>query len=853
MMMNGDVRSANPPLSLDDDQSESFSVYRRNVSTPALMPGEGYALTRDAGVEWVGEDCEFSSSSHWNQEQQAASISAEPVEGLISRPERPNEGLVRQNTREALLLLVAALEKETSLSTTGSSSTNVGEKSNEESTCSNFDKQDVLKDAVHHPAEHTHHEANGQSPGPAPLSHNSSTSSKKDVHLQHEPEIEEVDSGLIRIADSAHGASDTGDLARMGSVLNKATSVPEDVGRKQQQRPLLAVSLTSGGRSVSQFSVRATLGGNVDLSWHHVTITLPKNEHAKTRTDKVILHDVNGRVEAGNLMALMGASGAGKTTFLNFLSGRSASVLETEGTLAINGKAVSTSSIRRTAAYVQQKDVFLPNLTVKEHLMIQAMLRMDNRLSEKEREEHVDSVMEEIGLQGIATTRIGHPTTGARGISGGEAKRLAFAAEVLTDPPLLFADEPTSGLDSFAANTVIASLKTLAENGRTIICTIHQPPSEVFLRFHKLLLFAEGRTAYLGSVAGAPAEFARLGFVCPAHYNYADFYINTLSIAPGEEEESRARVKVVTDAYKTKEEAAGIAQAPEQDTQAIDKAVQELCCTRGEPWYTQLYYIMWRSWISTTREFQVVVVQLFQTLVVALLFSGVFWQIDTGNGQPRVQNFVGATMMILTNVTFTNLYPVVNVVPSETAILVRDHDNNMYRTWVFFVSKFLADLPIPFLYLLVYCSITYFMIGYQTDVVKFFIFVGILAMLLMCVKALALALVVPATIPLMLFSGAFVNPDNTPVYFIWLEYISFFKYSFEGLLINEFDNYTLPGNCTEQALICYDDGSQVLARLSLGEGIDRIQWDVIIMACLFVGFSTLAFITLTLRLHFLKR
>ena len=88
-------------------------------------------------------------------------------------------------------------------------------------------------------------------------------------------------------------------------------------------------------------------------------------------------------------------------------------------------------------------------------------------------------------------------------------KRLAFASEVLTNPAIFFCDEPTSGLDSFMAASVVETLRTLARQGRTVICTIHQPSSQIVQLFDKILLMAEGRTAYLGDVQKANSFFER--------------------------------------------------------------------------------------------------------------------------------------------------------------------------------------------------------------------------------------------------------------------------------------------------------------------------------------------------------
>ena len=106
-------------------------------------------------------------------------------------------------------------------------------------------------------------------------------------------------------------------------------------------------------------------------------------------------------------------------------------------------------------------------------------------------------------------TLIGAPELGVKGISGGERRRLAFASEVITNPSILFCDEPTSGLDSFMAMSIVDSMRNLAKKGKTIICTIHQPSSEVFEMFDRLYLMAEGRSAFCGDLSDAFKFFSR--------------------------------------------------------------------------------------------------------------------------------------------------------------------------------------------------------------------------------------------------------------------------------------------------------------------------------------------------------
>ncbi|KAG0727614.1 Protein white [Chionoecetes opilio] len=139
-----------------------------------------------------------------------------------------------------------------------------------------------------------------------------------------------------------------------------------------------------------------------------------------------------------------------------------------------------------------------------------AQLRIGKEVSQSERKRRVAQVMTELGLNKCADTRIGIPGR-IKGISGGEKKRLAFACEMITNPLLLLCDEPTSGLDSFMAQSVVRAMKRLTGLGKTVIATIHQPSSEVFAMFDRLLLLAEGRVAFLGTVQEAHVFFTRDG------------------------------------------------------------------------------------------------------------------------------------------------------------------------------------------------------------------------------------------------------------------------------------------------------------------------------------------------------
>lgn len=173
--------------------------------------------------------------------------------------------------------------------------------------------------------------------------------------------------------------------------------------------------------------------------------------------------------------------------------------------------------------------------------------------------ERVEAVIVELGLSKCSDTVIGVPGR-IKGISGGEMKRLAFACEVLTNPSLLFCDEPTSGLDSYMAQNVVQVLRNLARQGKTIVCTIHQPSSQVYDMFDKILLMAEGRLAYLGSLDGVKSFFAENRLACPVDFNPADHFVQVLAIPPGNEVEARRNVKAICDTFDSSQEGKNVSE-----------------------------------------------------------------------------------------------------------------------------------------------------------------------------------------------------------------------------------------------------------------------------------------------------
>jgi len=190
-----------------------------------------------------------------------------------------------------------------------------------------------------------------------------------------------------------------------------------------------------------------------------------------------------------------------------------------DGVVRINGRKARTGELRSLSVCVMQDDILMRVLTVRECLQFSARLRLPAHVSVAAKLERVEHLIVKLGLIRCADTIV-------QDLSGGERKRTAIGVELITDPRLMFLDEPTSGLDSSTALTVMQIVTRLAsDEGRTVITTIHQPSSEIFALFQRLLLLADGRTAYDGPASETVQYFGRLGYNCPIYSNPADYFI----------------------------------------------------------------------------------------------------------------------------------------------------------------------------------------------------------------------------------------------------------------------------------------------------------------------------------------
>ncbi|KAL4743141.1 hypothetical protein BDV11DRAFT_179064 [Aspergillus similis] len=241
---------------------------------------------------------------------------------------------------------------------------------------------------------------------------------------------------------------------------------------------------------------------------------------------KEILSGIQGTAQPGQISAIMGASGAGKTTFLDLLARKNKRGI-VQGDFYVNGEKLDDADFKSMIGFVDQEDTMLPTLTVHETILTSALLRLPRNMSRAAKEQRVTEVEKQLGIYHIKDQLIGSEEGSGRGISGGEKRRVGIACELVTSPSILFLDEPTSGLDAFNAFNVVECLVSLAKDyNRTVIFTIHQPRSNIVALFDRLILLANGKTVYSGPFSTCQQYFDDAGYTCPPGFNIADYLVD---------------------------------------------------------------------------------------------------------------------------------------------------------------------------------------------------------------------------------------------------------------------------------------------------------------------------------------
>ncbi|XP_031260889.1 ABC transporter G family member 7 isoform X3 [Pistacia vera] len=522
----------------------------------------------------------------------------------------------------------------------------------------------------------------------------------------------------------------------------------------------------------------------------------------------------------------MGPSGSGKTTLLNVLAGQimSSPRLHLSGLLEVNGRPSSNKAYK--FAFVRQEDLFFSQLTVRETLSLAAELQFPEISSVEERDEYVNGLLFKLGLVSCADSNVGDAKV--RGISGGEKKRLSLACELIASPSVIFADEPTTGLDAFQAEKVMETLRQLAQDGHTVICSIHQPRGSVYSKFDDIVLLTEGALVYAGPAHNEPlAYFSKFGYRCPDHVNPAEFLADLISIDYSSSESvytSQKRIDALVEAFS--QQSLTILYATplnrREDSKNFKKLRKKTTVKKGG-WWRQFWLLLRRAWMQASRDGPTNKVRARMSVASAIIFGSVFWKM--GRSQTSIQDRMGLLQVAAINTAMAALTKTVGVFPKERAIVDRERAKGSYGLGPYLLSKLIAEIPVGAAFPLMFGAVLYPMARLHPSLSRFGRFCGIVTVESFAASAMGLTVgaMVPTTEAAMavgpslmtvfiVFGGYYVNAENTPIIFRWIPRVSLIRWAFQGLCINEFSGLQFD----HQNSFDIQTGEQALERLSFG-------------------------------------
>ncbi|VDP10884.1 unnamed protein product [Soboliphyme baturini] len=363
----------------------------------------------------------------------------------------------------------------------------------------------------------------------------------------------------------------------------------------------------------------------------------------------------------------------------------------------------------------------------------------------------------QLGLKDCEDTIIGVPGQ-KKGISGGESKRLSFASE------------PTTGLDSFMAESVVNVLYRLASKGKTILCTIHQPPSMVYSMFNYVYFLAEGRLAYSGPTANAITFFSSIGYACPTDFNPADYFMHVLAVDPSKESQSAEKIKVcklflINNSYYL----------------CLEKHLFKAS------WCEQFRVLNWRCTLSSIRNRRFVLVKYLQKIIFAIFVGMLYF--GTTLDQAGIMSINGALFYLLAEFSFSVAYVVLNLLPAEYPVLIREHHSGLYKVSSYYISKVLSMVS--------QFRITADLINILLQNNDSLSYVGSMMSAASPNFAVAASLAGPLLTLVQLTGGLYANVATLPVYLSWIQYLSWFRYGFEAVAVNQWHGIENISKCYE--------------------------------------------------------
>ncbi|MCD7449972.1 drug-responsive transcription factor pdr3 [Datura stramonium] len=533
---------------------------------------------------------------------------------------------------------------------------------------------------------------------------------------------------------------------------------------------------------------------------YYVDTPAAMKELGFTQNRLQLLSDITGALRPGVLTALMGVSGAGKTTLLDVLAGRKTSGY-VEGEIKVGGYPKVQETFARVSGYCEQTDIHSPQITIEESVIFSAWLRLHPQIDSKTKNEFVKEVLETIELDGIKDMLVGMP--GVSGLSTEQRKRLTIAVELVANPSIIFMDEPTTGLDARSAAIVIRAVKNVADTGRTIVCTIHQPSIDIFEAFDELILLKTGgRMIYWGPLGRNSCKmieyFEGISGVpkIKNNYNPATWMLEVTSTS-NEAETSIDFAEVYKNSalHKNNEELVKKLTFPPAGSKDLHFPTQF-----SQNGWGQFKTCFWKQYWSYWRSPSYNLMRSLHMLFASVVFGLLFW--DKGkklDDQQSVFSVFGAMFTAVIFCGINNSSSVLPYVTTERSVLYRERFAGMYASWAYALAQVAIEIPYLLAQALAFTVITYPMIGYYWSAHKvfwyfysmfctllYFTYLGM--MLVSMTPNFPVAAILQSSFYTMfnLFAGFLMPKAQIPKWWIWFYYLIPTSWTLNGMLTSQY-------------------------------------------------------------------
>ncbi|XP_051116369.1 pleiotropic drug resistance protein 2-like [Andrographis paniculata] len=537
---------------------------------------------------------------------------------------------------------------------------------------------------------------------------------------------------------------------------------------------------------------------------YYVDMPMEMRKRGVSESRLRLLRDVSGAFRPGILTALVGESGAGKTTLMDVLAGRKTSG-HIEGNIIISGYPKNQSTFARISGYCEQIDIHSPQVTVYESLVYSAWLRLSPEVTEETRKMFVEEVMELIELNPVRDALVGLP--GVNGLSLEQRKRLTIAVELVANPSIIFMDEPTSGLDARAAAIVMRTVRSTVDTGRTVVCTIHQPSIDIFESFDELLLMKRGgQVIYAGPLGHHSCHLIEYFASVPGiplikdGYNPATWMLDlTTPAVEAQLNVDFAEVYANSDLHRRNQELVRELSSPGPDSQDLHFPTKY-----AQPFTTQCKACFWKQNLSYWRHPEYNAARVLVTLILGVLFGAIFW--NGGQKLSTEQDLMTLLGAMYASVIFlggTSAFSVQSVISVERTVFYREKAAGMYSALPYAFSQVAIETVYVAIQTLVYTLLLFSMVGFEWRADKFcwfyyymfMCFVYFIAYGMMLVALTPNFQIAAITMSFFLsfwnlFSGFIILKREIPVWWRWYLWCSPVSWTINGLITSQLGDRT---------------------------------------------------------------